>query len=117
MTTFPSIQTPTSISRSPFKGRLKGDFEAGYVQIVPKHTRSRKRFILSWSGMPFSDLLTLEQFFEDNVGNTFDWTHPPMPGHPSGTTYTVMFANETMSFDYVENSIDLFSGQIELEEL
>jgi len=96
MANWPSIATPSTLTDRTRKDQIKTDFAAGYVQSRPKWTRSRKIFDLSWKAMSTGDKTTLETFFENNVGDTFTWTYPD-----SGTTYTVRFSDDELSFKYV----------------
>lgn len=109
MTSWPSIQTPSSLKETPQKGQIRSNFEDGYVQSRSKWTRSRKVFNLQWNAMSNSDKETLVTFFENNLGSTFTWTHPV-----SSTNYTVRFKDDEVEFDYV--SINYWKVQLTLEE-
>ena len=96
MATFPNIEKPSGMTERTVKGQYKTEFEAGYVQSRAKWTRSRKIFALSWTAMEDADKVLLEVFFDNNLGATFNWTHPV-----SSTTYTVRFVEDELPAQYV----------------
>ena len=96
MAIWPGIAAPTKMTERKQKAQIKSDMSAGYVQSRAKWTRSRKVFELSWSEMSNADKEILETFFSDNIGDTFEWTHPL-----SGIPYTVRFVEDELSARYV----------------
>lgn len=94
MATWPNIAGPSTLTERSRKKQHKSDFEAGYVQSRPQWTRTRRDFDLGWNALYKDDKITLEAFFDENQGNTFDWTHP------DGTTYTVRFADDSIEFEH-----------------
>lgn len=111
MNTFPSIRTPATIGRRKRKAQNRSEFEAGYVQSVARHTKSRFRFSLTWNRMETTDLVILETFFDNNQGDLFYWVHPI-----TSIAYTVRFAMDEIEADFVTGSITGWSVTIELEE-
>jgi len=109
MATWPAIMTPSTITERLQKNQIKTDFSAGYVLSRPKWTRSRKTFELSWPTMIDADKQTLQTFFNDNLGDTFTWTHPL-----TAAVYTVRFGDDELSFEYVP--VDLWQIRVALEE-
>lgn len=112
MTSWPSdIRTPTKIDERILRGVIRSDFEAGYVQSRSKWTRSRKKFTLNWSsGLPSGEKNTLEDFFDNNLGDNFDWTNPL-----NGETYTVIFSDDNINFEFAAPGC--YTCTIDLEEL
>lgn len=106
---WPDIATPDDVRQRITKKQVRSPFEAGYVQSMALHTRSRRKFSLSWEFMSSSDLSTLETYFENNIGSTFSWTHPI-----SGTTYTVGFTENYIDSRNVFS--DYYSVSVTLEE-
>lgn len=96
MADFPSIAGPGSLTQDDYLPQVKTEFEAGYVQSRPRHTRARHVFKLSWNAVTAADYATLEAFFEAQQGNTFTWTHPV-----SETEYTVRFADDRLSPEFI----------------
>lgn len=96
MADWPDIKNPSDITERNSKAQIRSDFSGGYVQSMPKWTRSRKRFELTWEAMSSSDKSKLETFFKDNIGDTFTWNHPL-----EEKEYTVRFAEDELEFSYV----------------
>lgn len=109
-TTWPDIKEPSSLTRRPKKAQHKSTFEAGYVQSRPQWTRGRLLFDLGWPALPDADYQSLESFFFDNIGNTFDWTCPQ-----DGATYTVRFAKAELDADYIPGGMWRVSLTLEEE--
>ena len=96
MATWPNIEKPSRMIERTKKAQIKSDMAAGYVQSRAKWTRTRKVFELSWNAMSDADKNILEDFFTENIGDTFEWTHPL-----TNTTYTVRFGDGELSASYV----------------
>lgn len=111
MATWPDIQEPSGISRRIIKEQIKNSFAGGYVSSIPKYSRKRYRFQLSWSSLTHIDLETLETFFDDNQGNTFTWTDPI-----DNASYTVRFSDDEIEADYVEGTTTYWQLTVNLEE-
>jgi len=109
MATWPNIENPSSLNERTVKAQIKSDFEAGYVQSRTKWTRSRKIFELSWDNMDAADKSTLEDFFENNIGGTFTWTHPL-----TSTSYTVRFKENELRARHVP--VNFWRVDVALEE-
>ena len=109
MADFPNIQLPSGMTEHTIKGQIKSDFAAGYVQSRAKWTRSRKQFSLSWGVMSDADKQTLQTFFDENIGGTFNWTHPL-----TNTTYTVRFSDDELLAIYVP--VSWWKVDLNLEE-
>lgn len=73
-----SIRPPDQrfFGKSKYKPIMKHEFEANYVQTAPKFSRARRRFTLGWSALPDDEYDTLDAFFEQVAGDTFEWKHP-----------------------------------------
>lgn len=71
MADFPSIQKPSSRTRSVSKPQLKSEFEGNYTQIRSKGTRAKSKWTLSWENLPISDWELLKTHFTDNSGSNF----------------------------------------------
>lgn len=95
MANWPSIIEPASIVDTNIKGQIKAPFEGGYVQSVAKFSRTRKQFQLTWGDIPSADKSTLETFFNNNLGGTFNWTNIL-----NSTTYVVRFVDDSLAFAY-----------------
>jgi len=106
MANFPLSRKPSPkyFSQNPFKPQVKTNFDAGYVQSRANATRSRMEFSTGWDGITETELQSLITFFEDNIGTTFNWTHPT-----TSTVYTVRF---------VENRLPKasYAGQLDGED-
>lgn len=109
MANWPSIAYPSDLEEEIFKKVARSDFEAGYVCSVASHTRSRRRWVLSWSVMSAADLASLQTFFDNNQGDTFSWTNPA-----NSTGYTVRFSEDMIKAKYV--SPGYYKVQVDLEE-
>ena len=96
MATWPDIKSPSTLTKRPKKAQHRTSFEAGYVQTRPQETRGRLLFELGWKAMPDADYETLESFFFNNIGNSFDWTNPQ-----DGATYTVIFKQGEFTAEYI----------------
>ena len=71
MADFPSIQKPSSRTRSVSKPQLKSEFEGNYTQIRSKGTRAKSKWTLSWENLPISDWELLKTHFTENSGSSF----------------------------------------------
>ncbi len=104
------IREPASVDEQIIKEVIRNEFSSGYVQSRPKWTRSRKKFTLNWSsGMSAIEKETLETFFKNNIGNSFDWTNPL-----DDVTYTVLFSDDNIKFNFAAKGA--FTCTINLEE-
>lgn len=101
MIAFPNIQNPSYPLKESFrKEQIKSSFEAGYVQSRSKFTVGRYEWELNWAALPESSYQVLRTFFEDNVGNVFDWIHPS-----SSVLYRVRFSTDTLDSEITVNSL------------
>lgn len=91
---------------------IRTRFESGKVQTRSRFTTDKAVFILSWSGMTSASYSALKTFFNTTVkggGNSFVWTHP------SGTTYNMRFADDSLKF--IENKQGYYKAKVKLEEV
>lgn len=92
MNNWPSIQNPDyGFEEEIYRPQKKTEFEANYIQVYPTASRSRRRFLLSWSYLPETDFQTLADFFEDNQGKAFIYTHPL-----TNTSHTCVFSSDSL---------------------
>lgn len=95
MATFPSIRLPDFKTTPVFyKPRVQTEFEGNYIQSRARATRGRHKWTLNWSYMSETNYQTLETFFNDNIGNSFTWTHPV-----TSTSYTCVFGSDNITCD------------------
>lgn len=93
MPQFPNISTPSyGLDERVHKAQERTEFEGGYVQSRPKHTRHRHRWPLRWELLPEAEYQTLKTFFAANQGGQFDWVHPW-----TGVTYACRFSADEIS--------------------
>lgn len=90
--TWPSIQSPSSISEDLIRPQHKTTFETGRVLSRPKYQRSNYAWTLTWSGMSNSDLALLRSAFNSDQGTTFSWEHPVTGAK------TVRYSEDSISF-------------------
>lgn len=112
MANWPSIDEPKKIKERIIKVAHRSASESGYIATRAKWTGSRKAFSLFWPGMETVDKDTLETFFKDNQGTTFNWAHPV-----SGE-YTCVFSSDEIEFDSVGFSSDtaIYAVTVDIEE-
>jgi hypothetical protein len=95
LASFPSIREPSIATKPEFyKPQVQVEFEANYVSSWPKVSRGRRKWTLLWPYLSEADYQTLEDFFDDNQGGMFTWTHPI-----TNTGYTCMFSVESIICD------------------
>lgn len=95
MATWPSIAEPMfPIKETTELPTAKSSKEGPYVQYRKKWTKSKKHFQLEWDEMVSlleADYQILEQFFYENQGVSFTWTHPV-----TSIVYTVVFDQDSL---------------------
>lgn len=74
-----------------YRPQIRTEFEGGYVQSRSRTTREIRRFPLAWETMSNADYTTLETFFKENQGNSFNWTHPM-----TNVTYACRFSTDSL---------------------
>lgn len=110
MAAFPDIKTPNSYSETPTKSQIKSEFENGDVISRPRYSRGRMTMTIGWDNLPNSDYTTLKEFFYDNQGLTFTWTHPI-----TSEDYTVRFSDDDIG-SWKFSKAGYMSGSISIEE-
>jgi hypothetical protein len=93
MADFPSIRTSdwNQFSENFRKGQVKTKFESGHVHSRARETRGRWQFQIGWNWLTRADYDALAQFFEQNIGGKFNWTHIV-----TGTVYEVRFSEDVL---------------------
>jgi len=93
MADFPTSPVPSRqfFSQKPIKAQIKTPFESGAGQSRPKHTKMRWTFTIGWDIITQAQYVTLYEFFRDNVGSSFNWTHPI-----SAVVHVVRFADDEL---------------------
>ena len=112
MADFPTLSKDVSVSYEEqiIKPSVRVKFEGNYVQSRPKYTRTQKIFKISFSALTSSDISTLNTFFDDNHGSSFNWTNPV-----TSTVFNVRFMED--SIKYKHQNVNLFSTTFSLEEI
>ena len=95
MATWPAIAEPIfPIKEATEFPTVRSDKEGPYVQMRRKWTRSKKTFQLEWDekvSLSEADYQILRQFFIENQGDNFTWTHPA-----TNIVYTVVFDQDSL---------------------
>jgi hypothetical protein len=73
----------------------KTSFESNYLQVRRTSSRSRRAFELNYENVTDMEYNILEEFFLNNVGSTFIFTHPI-----TNIDYTVTYKEGTLSKKY-----------------
>lgn len=87
---FPDIRAPdwTQFSQKKYKRQIRTNMESGKVHSRPAHTAIKYIFKTGWKWLTNADYVLLETHFEENIGNTFNWTHQDT------TVYVVRYVND-----------------------
>lgn len=105
MNTFPTLDRGAQfpITESYYKPQTKSEFESGHVQSRARATVGKYRWSLTYKSLENSDWTLLLDFFKNNIGALFNWTHPI-----SEDTHIVRFTdNELKSVVKVNNLRDV----------
>lgn len=116
MSAFPITMEPNKIEESRIRAKKRTPFEGGYVQFGLKHTRSRRKFSLTWNYMTAFDLFGVDRLldhFDANQGGVFSWTHPDPD---AGGTFTVGYSDDKIEYKKDEKT-KRWSVEVNLEEL
>ena len=105
---WPNIREASTIRETSHREVFKSN--VGYIMTRPKWTRTTRKFNLKWKNMTTADKATLQTFFDDNVGSSFDWTYSL-----TSTTYTVIFGSDSLVFSSVAPGF--WSISLKLEEV
>lgn len=93
MPDFPQITNPDyGLEEQTHKPQVRTEFESGHVQSRARATRERRRWRMSWQTLPDAEYQALAQFFTDNQGGSFAWTHPR-----TGQVFTARFSGDSLS--------------------
>ena len=106
--TLPTINIQESVS----KPMYKVSFETGYQQQRPKHTRAVRSLELTHNLLTQSEAETLKDFFIDNQGYVFTYTHPI-----TSYVYTVTFDMDSLDFEFSEQSATRQNATVKLKEV
>lgn len=77
---YPTLSDPVSIGRKKVKKQNRTPFEDGSVQSRPRYTRSRIQLELQYENIDYTEITTMETFFEANQGSLFNFTDPVFGG-------------------------------------
>lgn len=110
MAIFPSLKKPTSFSETPTKSQVKSSFENGLVLSRPRYTRGRRTFTIGWTDLPEEQYNTLKEFFYENQGYVFTYTHPI-----TGEDITARFSDNDIG-SWAFSIPGYRSGSINIEE-
>lgn len=90
MADFPDIREPdwTQFRQKKYKKQVRTEMASGKVQSRPAHTAIKYIFTIGWKWLTTTDYGLLETHFEENIGDTFNWTHPDT------TVYIVRYASD-----------------------
>jgi len=73
------------------KAQVLTPYENGVQQSRGKHTSGRWFFTIGWRTLSTTEYGVLKTHFEDNVGGTFNWTHPI-----TSTVYVVRYLGDEL---------------------
>lgn len=77
MNTYPTKPTPAiGSARAIIKPALRSQSESGYIYTRAKFTRQKSKYTLNYPLLTKSELETLVNFFNENQGQSFKFTHP-----------------------------------------
>ena len=107
-TTLPEIH---SIAHKNIKKQHITESAAGYVMSRGRGTVAKKAFDIGYTAMSNTQRDTLQTFFNDNIGDSFDWTHP----ETGGATYDVVFLEDELSFEWI--GLDNWSISFSIREV
>lgn len=108
---FPILScTPTKIDVEYLTSTIRSEFEKGYVQTRERHTRSRRKFSVSYTIDKIDKALIITHFNEVRGSVIFTWTDPDTSSvhnvrYSSTPKYTVSGANpilQDVTFDLEE---------------
>lgn len=113
----PSLEGPDyPLSITSVTSTIKSEMEGGYVVTRSKYTRSRKKWNLKWSMLPYSHYNFLERFFSIVVlgaANSFIWPHTM-----TGVLYTVRFEEDELNFNLSTPGVTgFYEGSVTLVEV
>lgn len=78
MNYFPDVSPPhqNHYEESVYKPVLRSEMESNYIITRPRATRSRRHFTLGWEALTENEYNAIKEFYDNNTGNYFYWTHP-----------------------------------------
>ena len=114
MATWPIDDKYIAISEQTIKPANRQTSSAGYTMSTAKGTVAKKLFDLKLSYLSKDDKDTLITFFDDNQGGSFTLNDPD-PN--SNDTYTVMFDQDEIIFEYIRTFPGEYSLNIRLREV
>jgi hypothetical protein len=93
MADWPSISDPAFdlYAQTLVKAQIKTEFENGKVQSRARATSARLVVSLGWHALSNTDYSSLQTFFTNNIGGTFNWTHPL-----TSTVYVMRFTSDAL---------------------
>jgi hypothetical protein len=65
--------------------------------------------------MTSADLSTLQTFFGNNIGGTFEWTYPTIGSTFDGTTFDVRFQDNQIQYNNIPGT-NRYQVTVNLEE-
>lgn len=113
MIKFPEISNPCyPLKEVPEDNSIRSRFEDGSIQSRVKFTRSRTKYVLTWSLLHDSEYQVLKSFIQNTVfysAVTFMWTHP--------VTSVEIEVRITKVEEFQLKMRNYWSGSIELTEV
>lgn len=97
MADFPDIGRLIGIQEIDVKGQLKGETDAGYVITSARGTVIKQKFQVSYL-LTSTERVTLQTFFNTNLGGVFNWIHPL-----TSTTHSMFFLDGELKFTWNQN--------------
>lgn len=88
---WPTMDPSYPLQETPIKSQIKSTFENGKVQSRVKFTSLRYKWRVTWQFLPEAQYQSLVEYFDENQGETFSWTHPI-----TTTVYTVRFSDDSL---------------------
>lgn len=100
MAAWPDIAEPMfPVKESTEFPTIKTEMDGAYIHLRRKWTKSKKVFQLEWNekvSMKETDYQILRQFFLEQQGLDFTWTHPA-----TNVIYIVLFNQDSLDSDII----------------